>query len=230
MCKNKKFMLILNILFMAAILAGDILYITLGGLIIKSFTSSLFVLMGVINLSYVLIFGARKKSFAILMAIGLLFGCLGDILLEIHFITGAALFATAHVFYFAAYCQLSPVKLRDFLFAAIIFVPALLIILFVPLFDFGGVLMQVVCCVYALIISLMVGKAISNNISKTSALNILILIGSVLFFFSDFMLLFNVFANVSSVFGVLCLITYYPAEFLLALSISASKKCNVEKE
>ena len=79
--------------------------------------------------------------------------------------------------------------------------------------------MQVVCCVYALIISLMVGKAIANFIKEKSKLNLIILIGSSLFFFSDFMLLFSVFSNLGLVFLALCLITYYPAEFILAYSI-----------
>lgn len=230
MCKNKKFLLITNLVFLVALIIGDIFYITMGGIVTKTLTSMLFVMLGAINLTYVLMFGARRKSFAILMCIGLVFACLGDIFLEIQFITGAALFAGGHILFFLAYCTIYPIKWRDFLFGAVIFVPSLLIILLVPLFNFGGILMQIVCCVYALIISLMVGKAISNLISKTCALNIILLIGSVFFFFSDFFLLFSVFANVSNVFGILCLSLYYPAEFFLAFAISKSRKENVENK
>ena len=45
-----------------------------------------------------------------------------------------------------------------------------------------------------------------------------------LFFFSDLMLLFDVFANMPKIFDYLCLITYYPAEFLLALTILLQSK------
>ena len=156
------------------------------------------------------------------MLIGLFFAMLGDILLEIEFIIGAALFAIGHIFYFIAYNTLQTFKTKDFLIASCIFVPSILIILLVPIFDFGGTLMQIVCIIYALIISLMVGKAISNVLENKSILNILITIGSCLFFLSDFMLLFNVFADIHIIFGILCLATYYPAEIFLAYSISKS--------
>ena len=213
-----------NILLIAAILIGDILYITLDGLLLKSITSLLFVALGLINFVYMFKKENSNKKFNILMLIGLTFAMLGDILLEIEFIIGAALFAIAHIFYFAAYNALQKFKSKNLIYSLTIFIPALLIILFVPLFDFGGTLMQVVCIIYALIISIMVGKAISNLISYKSFLNIMLVVGSALFFFSDFMLLFNVFADVPKIFGILCLATYYPAEVMLAMSILKSNK------
>ena len=65
---------------------------------------------------------------------------------------------------------------------------------------------------------------------EKSTLNLIILIGSVLFFLSDFMLLFNVFSSVSAVFGILCLALYYPAEFLLAHSILHTMEKTNDKE
>ena len=62
--------------------------------------------------------------------------------------------------------------------------------------------MEVVCVFYALIISFMLGKAVSNIIRERNILNLLIVIGSFLFFFSDLMLLFDVFANVSIIFDI----------------------------
>lgn len=90
--------------------------------------------------------------------------------------------------------------------------------------------MEIVCIAYALIISLMVGKAISNYVQTKTKLSLVILVGSCLFYFSDFMLVFNVFADISEIFGVLCLSTYYPAEILLAYSILfCSNVLNVDK-
>ena len=214
---------IFNIVMAALLIAADVCYIVFNTLLIKSIASLIFVVIGFINLLYLSKIKKVKNIAAYLLFVGLCFACLGDIFLEIHFITGAALFAVGHVFYFVSYCKLINFKWTDLLFSALIFIPSLLIILFVPIFDFGGILMQVVCCVYALVISLMVGKAVSNFIKEKSVLNLIILIGSVLFFFSDFMLLFNVFSNLSRVFGVLCLATYYPAEFMLAYSILKMK-------
>lgn len=211
---------IFNFSMAGLLIIADIFYIIFGGLIIKSIASLIFVLIGFVNLMLLLKIKKQKHLSAYLLFIGLCFACLGDIFLEIYFISGAALFAVGHLFYFVAYCKLNIFKWKDIIYSMAIFVPSLLIILLVPIFDFGGVLMQVVCCVYALIISLMVGKAISNFVQQKSVLNLIILLGSVLFFFSDFMLLFDVFSNSSIVFGVLCLATYYPAEFLLAYSIT----------
>ena len=213
---------IFNFTMLIPLLVADVFYIIYGTLLVKSVASLLFVTIGLVNLIYLLKIKGKSAS-AYLLFIGLCFACLGDIFLEIYFIVGAALFAVGHVFYFISYCKLSNFKWKDLIYSALIFIPSLLIILFVPIFDFGGILMQVVCCVYALIISLMVGKAIANFIKEKSALNLIILIGSALFFFSDFMLLFNVFSNLSMVFGLLCLLTYYPAEFMLAYSILKHK-------
>lgn len=210
---------IFNFSMLALLVIVDIFYIIFDSIFIKAFASLIFVAIGFVNLIYLLQVKKQKSLSAYLLFIGLCFACLGDIFLEIEFIVGAALFAVGHVFYFISYCKLTKVQWKDLIYSALIFVPSLLIILLVPIFDFGGVLMQVVCCVYALIISLMVGKAVANFVKEKSILNIIILLGSVLFFFSDFMLLFNVFSDLSAVFGVLCLATYYPAEFLLAYSI-----------
>ncbi len=215
----KKNVFILNIILAALVLVGDAFYMAYGSLWIKSLTSSLFVIMGLINLIYVLKVNAPNKKFSIFMAIGLFVAMLGDIVLEIFFIGGAALFAAGHVLYFVSYTFLNKIQPKDFLYGAIIFVPSVLFILLAPIFDFGGVVMQLVCVIYAIIISIMVGKAISNYIAQKNLVTLLLLIGSSLFFFSDLMLLLNVFANLPRVVGVLCLITYYPAQCILANTI-----------
>lgn len=46
----------------------------------------------------------------------------------------------------------------------------------------------------------------------------MIVLGSILFYISDFMLLLNVFGDVPGT-SYLCLITYYPAQFILAFSL-----------
>ena len=220
--KEKNFYLI-NFAFLILIMIGDAFYIAFSKTWVKGLTSALFVLLGTINLFFV--FNKMdKKKFAITILIGLFFAMLGDIMLEIVFIAGAALFAVGHVFFFVSYCFLIKLNWKDFLYGVIIFLPSVLVITLAPIFDFGGVLMEIVCIVYALIISLMVGKALSNFIQQKTVLHLIILIGSALFFFSDLMLLLNVFANLAKITSYLCLLTYYPAEFLLAFSIVKTKK------
>ncbi len=220
----KKTLNIINFCLILAILIGDVFYILYGTLAIKGITSAGFVLLGIINLIYALKNKTDKKEFGFIMLIGLVFAMLGDILLEIEFIIGALLFAIGHVFFFVAYCTLIKFQWKDLFYGAMIFVPAIFVILFIPIFDFGGTMMQVVCIVYAIIISCMTGKAISNYIQNKNVLSLILMIGSILFLFSDLMLLFNVFTNAPRVIGILCLATYYPAECLLAYSLLRTKE------
>lgn len=224
----KTWFLVLNVLLIVGIVLGDICYMSLGGLLIKGLTSGLFTLLGAVNLVYLIVNKNKDLKFPIIMLFGLVFAMLGDIILNIEFVIGAALFAIGHIFYFVAYCFISKFKWVDLLFGAAIFVPAVLFIIFVPLFDFGGTLMEIVCVVYAIIISFMVGKAISNVVASKNLTNILILVGSLLFFFSDLMLLLNVFGSLPKFVDILCLATYYPAECLLAFSILTHKSKQVE--
>ncbi len=226
--KNKT-LLILNVVFFVAILVFDILLLCFREpYIYKTIPSVLFVLCGVLNFIYVFKLEQRNKVFKYLMLIGLIFACLGDIVLIDYFVIGAILFAIGHIFFFISYSVLQKIKLRDILIALGIFVVSLIVILVPQIFDFGEMLPVVI--VYAFIISFMLGKAISNVIEKEYRFeNIWIMIGSILFFLSDLMLLFNVFTDISIVFDIICLILYYPAEFILASSIYYSNIKRVEK-
>ncbi len=229
---KKQIFFILNIILALAVLAGTICYmppLSLGGLWLKSITSAGFVLIGLINLIYAILSKKINLKFAIIMFIGLVFAMLGDILLEIDFMIGAIFFAIGHIFFFISYCFIEKFKWTDLIAGGIIFTIAVLVLTLVPLFNFDT-MMQMLCIFYALIISLMLGKAISNLIRKRNLLNILILIGSGLFFFSDLMLVFNVFTTIPGyILGLLCLITYYPAECILAHTIlQADEKEKIE--
>ena len=229
---NDNHMYIINSVLLLLLIAGDIAYIITELLVLKAVTSVIFVLIGVLNLLYVMLIKKDKSHmiFGILICIGLFFAMLGDIILEIHFITGAVLFAVAHVFYFISYIKLSKFCLRDLICFACICIPSILVVVFFPNLDYGSVLMEVVACLYAVVISLMVGKALSNLIGKRTMTNIYVFLGSTLFFLSDLMLLFNVFGGGIMLAQVLCLSLYYPAEFALAYSIYIAYEDNKVKE
>lgn len=225
----KKSAIIINIILGALLLVFTALFIANGGLFVKSLAGVTFVAIGVVNLLYACKDKTANK-FSYIMVIGLFFACLGDIFLEISFIIGAALFAIGHIFFFVSYSSLIKLKLKDLIYGAGLFVACLLFILLAPIFNFGGITMKILCIVYAFVITFMVGKAVSNYIQDRSVQNLIILIGSILFFVSDFMLLLNLFSTIKirilsqSLFRLLCLITYYPAEFMLAHSIAYNKK------
>lgn len=215
----KKTFLILNIILALLVASSDVCYIVYGGLWLKSITSAGFVLIGLVNLIYAIKAKSNYLNFSITMLVGLVFAMAGDVVLNLHFIGGAVLFAIGHVIFFVAYSFISKFKWLDLILGVCLFIPSLIVLLVVPSFDFGGTLMQIVCIIYALIICLMVGKALSNFITTKNLGNLIILIGSILFFFSDLMLVFDVFSSASAICGILCLATYYPAEILLGYSI-----------
>ena len=178
-----------------------------GGLFAKSIASILFVGTGGINLNYC-IKNEVSLRFPMGLFIALIFAMLGDILLVINFYLGTAIFAVGHIFYS---------------------VFSLSVILFTSFLDFGNGLMKGICCVYAIIISFMVGKAISNLLRDRNITNLAIVIGSILFFISDFMLMLNKFGNIPGT-NYMCLATYYIGQFVLALSIFVFACTNYYKE
>lgn len=224
---KKSFISLFNIAFLILQLAGDIIYMIVGNPYLwKVFASLTFFIGGLVNLFYVVAHKSELKnnnSFKYIMIVGLFFAMLGDILLIDYFVIGAGLFAVGHIWFFIAYCTLEKIKLRDILYAITIFAFALAVELLIPIFDYDGMTMLVI--IYAFVISIMLGKAISNYIGKRNSLAyFIIMLGSVLFFLSDLMLLFNVFGGVGIWADNLCLIFYYPAEYLLAISIFYASK------
>jgi len=66
----------------------------------------------------------------------------------------------------------------------------------------------------------MLGKAVSNVFdTENRRVSVFIMIGALLFFVSDFMLMIYLFAGKILIFDIICIMTYYPAEIILALSI-----------
>lgn len=217
----KKSNLLINIIFANLIVLFDILYtfVFKHNLLVKSITSILFVLMGIANMVISVKNKDTNKKFPIIMIVALILAMIGDIAINLIFELGAGFFAIGHIFYFIAYCQLCKFNWTDLIYGIFIFATVLCTILFVPIFDFNGNFLKIVCIAYAIIISCMVSKSIANYIKNKNLLNLIILIGSVLFCISDLMLLFDCFTNLPNIMGILCLATYYPAQIFLAYSI-----------
>ena len=221
MIKKEKGIRLANGLLFLALLAGMMLYMHCGGLPIKGAASSIFVLMGLVNLGAVLKKGARPRGFPLLMVSGLMLSMLGDILLGIFFPWGVGLFALGHVSYLLGYCCLQPYEKKDFWLGSVLFFLSAALLLFAPCFAWDQPSLLLLLLAYALIISLMLGKAIGNFMAGKKLISGLLLIGSALFFFSDLMLVFYLFGDGPRVMDQLCLLSYFPAQGLLALSVCA---------
>ena len=224
----RKSFILANVIVLIFILVFDVCYMFGGGLPAKSIASIMFVGAGVINLVYCFK-NKNNLKFPIWMIVALVCAMLGDILLVLNFYLGTAVFALGHIFYLVSYCMLETINIRDLICGICISLISVTIILFTPFLDFGGSLMQSVCCTYAIIISFMVGKAISNLLKEKNQVNIIIAIGSILFFISDFMLMLDLFGGIS-IASYLCLSTYYPAQFLLAMSLFIYACVNSSKQ
>jgi len=210
-----------NFTMAALVLLGDLLYLNFGGLWLKGLTSFGFLVQGVGNV--LLGREAPRRGFSRWMVLGL-FLCFGaDVVINLDFMSGAVVFALGHIAYVMAYCRLAPMGERDLKMGAVIFAFSALVLLGLPMLNFGSRLMKLVCILYALVISLMVGKALGNQLRLRERTTLLLAAGSILFFLSDFMLLLDVFANGPRITIWLCLLLYYPAQCLLAGALAYKK-------
>lgn len=220
--KHKKNGIIINGIFALLIVIASVVFLLspYSSYITKTIASLLFLLCGVFNFFYCKKYFNENFNlkFALFMLAGLLFSALGDILLIDFFIAGAILFGIGHVFYFVSFCFLKKFKWYDLISGAVIFIGVFMLIQFYPQFVFDG--MKPLVLVYAFIISLMLGKAVGNVYTqKDKWLNIYVLTGAFLFFFSDAMLLFFKFGGRQIEYDIWCVITYYLAQAILSCSI-----------
>ena len=220
MKNSQKVMLGINGLVIATILVLNYFYQSNGfDFTLKCTCSGLFALLGLINLGYALKTKQSKPAFYVAMAAGLILAFLGDYLIGYDFIVGAGTFALGHVCFVVAYCFLQKMQWLDYAVSGALFLGCLIFLLFCPLLTFDVAIFRVVCIVYALIISTMLGKAVGNLIRRKHAVTATIAVASALFFFSDLMLVLDWFIGRWSWTDNACMGTYYPALCLLALSM-----------
>ena len=217
---KNKIMLAVNAIIISAIFVMNYFYQSNGfDFTLKCICSGSFALLGVLNLGYAIATKQSGKHFYVLMSLGLILAFLGDVLIRYDFIVGAATFALGHVCFVVAYCFTQKMQKLDYVLSGILFLGCLVFLLFCPLLNFEVASFRVVCLVYALIISTMLGKALGNFIRKKNLVNGTIAGASCLFFFSDLMLVFDWFIGLWSWTDHACMGTYYPALCFLALAM-----------
>lgn len=220
MKKTQKLMLTLNAVIVTAIFALNYVYQSNGfDFTLKCICSASFAVLGLINLGYALATKQANKRFYVSMAAGLVLACLGDVLIGYDFIVGAATFALGHVCFVVAYCFLQRMRALDLTFSGGLFLACLLFLLLCPLLTFDVPIFRIVCIVYALIISTMLGKAAGNFIRAKSLVSGVMAGASFLFFFSDLMLVFDWFIGLWGWTDHACMGTYYPALCFLAVAM-----------
>ena len=168
-------------------------------------------------------------NYFILVLIALIFAFLGDIFLALKakpfekldnmFFLGLTSFVITHIFYSLAFISLG--SLNIFIFILAILVALTLITFFKSIKNFSFKNWTTPSYIYIFAISFMLSNAlglIKCSLDKTPLL--LLIIGPLLLFISDFIISFIFFfEKPSKILGPINLITYYLGQILIALSI-----------
>ena len=205
-----------NIILLICAFVCLVCYDIFGGLWLKGVTSAWFVLLGGINL-----WAARKSEpvklrFSVLIVAGLFCGMCADVLLGVAFFAGIGMFAMGHVLYLMAFYTLEQFSRRDLWFIVPIAAVSMFAVTGTPWITVEDPTLQKLLLGYAVIISAMLGKAISNLICRPGPARWLLAIGSVMFWFSDLMLAVDMFGQASRLPWILCSYNYWPAQNILA--------------
>lgn len=217
---KKKLFFTLNILLLAALAVCLWIYDNINGrLVMKGVTAGCFVALGLVNFVYGLCAKPRGIAFPLTLAIGLCLAMAGDLVISRNFILGAGLFAAGHVMYAVAMYTRQKFARLDAAMSLVMFIVALAILTFTPGLSLSTPILRYVCYAYAVIISVMAGKAISGFLQARTLTNALLALGSVMFYFSDVMLLLAWFAGAGDWADVACIYTYFPGQGILAHAV-----------
>ena len=209
----------LNVLIFIGAMACLVFYDYHGGLWLKGVTSLWFCLLAAVNLTYVRRVASAQFKQAAIMVLALVVGMSADVLLGIEFMVGVIFFALGHIIYMIAFFSFEKPRKKDLLFILPISAFALFAVSGTPFIQVNDPFMEKMLLAYAIIISCMTGKALSNlQMSKKTSRKI-IAAAAVLFLFSDLMLAVDMFGVPSRITWILCSYTYWPAQNLLAHSI-----------
>lgn len=218
--KKNKILFLINLIIISAVLILNYFYQSNNfDFMLKCICSGGFAALGIINFLYILKAKQENIPFHLTLCLGIFFAMLGDIILNFSFVAGAVVFAVGHIFFFTAYCLLQKIRKADITIGSSVFLAGTLFLLLCPLLKFDPPFFRIVCIAYALIISMMLGKAVGNFVRKKNIFTFLLAVAGFLFFFSDLMLVFDWFIGLWSWTDHACMGTYYPSLCISALAM-----------
>ncbi|MCR4657772.1 MAG: lysoplasmalogenase [Lachnospiraceae bacterium] len=190
--------------------------------ILKGSASFIFVIIGLIAFRSV-----SDTAFGKMVVLGLLFGALGDILLNLRylsekngqkiFLAGIAVFLTGHIMYLVALLPLSDNPAVPVIAGAVC---AALLLAYIFRTMTVKKAFKIFGIFYVGAIMIMTAVAIGNVISVQTGGRILFAVGAVLFTISDIILIFNTFGGKSTLlWRVVNLFCYYAGQLLIACSV-----------
>ena len=218
---------VINIILSIAVMLFASLYLITDSLLAKAAASVCFASVGIINFISVKTKLKEHKAFSLLILCGLIMAMSGDVAINYSFIAGAVLFAVGHILFFVAQYKLCRREdrslIRDIVCGICLFAVNMAILFFAPI-QLRSAATIIICTIYAAIISLMTGKAISNFIASRTPVFRLMLPGTVLFMLSDILLVLYVFMGKIEAIHCISITLYYISEIIIADSYIALAK------
>ena len=187
-----------------------------GNAVFKGFTSFWFVLLGGVNLTYAVKSRINNIKPVVFIFSGLFIGMIADILLAVVFEYGGIFFALGHIMYLVGFYMIEKPHRSDLMISLPLSVVSVIVVIGNPFINVGDPLLEKGLMVYAVIISFMAGKSVSNFLAQQTLFRLLIAVSSAMFLFSDVMLMLYLFGTPSRLAWVLCIYAYWPAQTLLA--------------
>lgn len=212
----------LGVVFQAIFIAVEHKEKYVPAVIFKGLASCCFMIMGFLGYK-----NAQNGDFAKLVLLGLIFGALGDILLNLRFVfakkgqliflIGIAAFLTGHILYLAALIPLSSSLLVSVI-AGVVLAAILLAIIFKK-FEVK-IAFKIFGIFYIGAIAIMTVVAIGNLFALQDTNRILYAVGAVAFLISDVVLIFNTFGSETKFsMRITNLAFYYVGQLLIAFSL-----------
>ena len=158
------------------------------------------------------------------VVLGLFFSCLGDVFLlsseANFFMYGLGSFLLAHIMYIKITAGfLKATSKSTMLFVSFSFVVFLAGLLLLIKDNLGDMLLPVT--VYGIVISTFGAVALLNYIGKKSTENLWLFLGAIIFIASDSMIAINRFYESNELYGLLIMLTYIIAQYLICKAMIA---------
>ena len=169
-----------------------------------------------------------KKNIEKLTAVGLFFGCLGDIFLMLHdmFVAGLASFLIGHILYVIAFSKQTNAKAlskhKSYILIAGILASYSYYLYGILQPSLGPLKVPVI--LYILVIAAMAFFAYTRRYQTNSLSFIISLVGALLFIFSDSILAINKFVAYLANSGLYIMSSYILAQYFITLGIILDKK------
>ncbi len=166
-----------------------------------------------------LINNSNKPSFWFLSA--LLFSFLGDVLLlfnDSYFVYGLASFLLSHIFYtIVTVKKIKTYSIKNVVASSIPYVLFLIILLYLIYENLHDFLVPVI--IYGVMISVFGVTTLVNFIQNKTTENGWLFLGATIFIISDSLIALNKFYETKHIYGILIMITYVVAQYLICKSI-----------